>query len=268
MKKTFLFLFFFSTLFSNQVCEYLDSSDKIHKYILQTIHANPISNGNSSVALEIITKKRRGGKTKSSIHMVNHKEKRRVVFIEGDNKGRCIVGQGEKKYKCGDCSLTSNTLCREMKEKQTTTKILGTNIDMTDFDTSRMVDYTSSCHPVKRRKNYVQIESINTGKKRKYDKIVSYYEFKRELPVARHYFEKGVLKKVYNFFPREYKKIDGKWMATVVRVRSVEHKEKNYQFETVVKIKRDSKYKYMLFDDITKDKKINSVPVEELFVIK
>jgi hypothetical protein len=247
-------------------CANLDTNEKVHKYIIDTMQLNPITKDNSSMSLEIKTKQKRT-RTAKDIHMIRNGENKRIFFTSGEFYPKCLISKGDKNYRCGECTYSTNSFCREQKDERSGTKVAGTNIDLDDFDISHIKDYTSKCSPIRRRRNYIQIESINTGEKRKYNKIVSIFEIKRNLPIVRNFYEGKTLKKVYRFFPKDYKKVNNQWMATVMRVRSVNGKERKYEFETIVKIKRNSKYKYLFYDKIEKDTLLEGASVDSLFKV-
>ena len=79
-----------------------------------------------------------------------------------------------------------------------------------------------------------------------------------------NFFAEKVLRKVYRFFPKYYAKVGGKWISTVMRVRTTQGKEKKFIFETLTHIqKKNGKLK--LYLDFSADPDLKNVHPESLF---
>ena len=114
-------------------------------------------------------------------------------------------------------------------------------------------EYKNHCEALKGVKTHVKIISIKKSGDFKYDRIEAVYEKKREIAVFANYFSEGALRKVYRYFPKHYRQIDGEWMSMVSRVRTVAGNEKKFSFETLLIIQRRGKKTYQLYLDPKKD---------------
>jgi hypothetical protein len=108
----------------------------------------------------------------------------------------------------------------------------------------------------------INVESGEKGKA--YDKVQSYYDKKKEVPIMVNFFAEKVLRKVYRFFPKYYAKVGGKWISTVMRVRTTQGNEKKFIFETLTHIQK-KKGKLKLYLDFSADPDLKNVHPESLF---
>jgi len=243
-------------------CKDLNSDAKIRAFVSKTYKSHPLLRENISSTLDIKTKDGKDSKNQT-VHMVRLADKKRSYFLKGENNPKCSVKKGDRDFLCNECTYTSNTLCRSYKGDDSTTKIQGTNIDTNDFKLLESHDFTNKCFPVKKNKKYVKIVSKKVSGNAAYNKIVSFYDVTKKISVTTNYFADGVLRKVYRFFPKYYKKIKNEWVSTVSRVRTVAGSEKKYSFETLINIKKDGKKNYLLYlspkDDPKVSKRVNTL---------
>ena len=237
-------------------CKDLDTDEKIRAFVKKTYKSHPLLRENISSTLDIKTK---DGATKKSqtVHMVRLGDKKRSYFLKGENTPKCSIKKANRDFLCNECTYTSNTLCRSYKGDDSSTKIQGTNIDTNDFKLLESPDFTNKCFPVKKSSKYVKILSKKVAGNSAYDKIISFYDISKKISVTTNYFSDGVLRKVYRFFPKYYKKIKNEWVSTVSRIRTVAGSEKKYSFETLVNIKKTKKNRYLLYLTPKDDPKVN-----------
>ena len=124
-----------------------------------------------------------------------------------------------------------------------------------------------SCSKLKNPK-FFKIETLikndSAENEQRYDKVLSYYDKKKGVPIMMNFFAEKVLRKVYRFFPKYYVKVDGQWFSTVMRVRTTLGKEKKFIFETLTHVdKKNGKLK--LYLDLSDDPESKNVPPESLF---
>ena len=78
------------------------------------------------------------------------------------------------------------------------------------------------------------------------------------------FFAEKVLRKVYRFFPKYYAKVGGKWISTVMRVRTTQGNEKKFIFETLTHIQKQNG-KLKLYLDFSADPDLKNVHPDSLF---
>ena len=237
-------------------CKELNTDQKIRAFVKKTYEAHPLLRENTSSTLSIKTNEK-NTKKKQTVHSVRLKENKRSFFIKGENAPKCSVKKGDRDFICSECTYTSNTLCRSYKGDESSTKIKGTNIDTNDFKLLESTDYTNSCHKTK-KKGYIKIISKKVAGNSVYDKIISYYDVTKNVSVKTDYFSEGVLRKVYQFFPKYYMQIKGEWVSTVSRIRTVNGNLKNFSFETLINVNKDKKGKHLLYLTPKEDPKVSS----------
>lgn len=240
LSATFLMLWSVQTA-SAIDCSSLKTNKQIVAFIKKTKESNPLIREVLSAHIEMRTNDK-GTKKKEKVHSLRQGEKKRVVYLQGKNAPMCMVSKGEKKdFKCSECSLFSNSQCRSFKNTSKGTTIQGTNIDTEDLELPEKPEFSNVCKNMPGRDAYFIIESIKKSGDAKYDKILTYYEKKREIALTANYYAEGALRKVYRYFPKYYVQVDGEWMSMVTRVRTVAGSEKKYSFETMVIIEKSGK---------------------------
>lgn len=244
-----------STMFAS-VCKDLNTDAKIRNFVSDTYKSHPLLRENISTTLDIKTNDK-GTKKKQTVHTVRLKENKRSYFIKGEHAPKCSVTKSDRDFICSECTYTSNTLCRSFKGDDSSTKLTGTNIDTNDFKLLDSPDYVSSCQAVKKKANYVKITSKRIAGNSPYTKIVSYYDLSKKISIKSNYYADGILKKIYQFFPKYFSKVKGQWLAMVSRVRTVNGDAKKFSFETLISVKKSANKDYLLFLSPTEDTKVS-----------
>ena len=245
-------------------CKDLDTNEKIKAFAKKSKESNPLQRENASGFLEIRTNGQ-GRKKKEMVHSLRMKEKRRIVFTKGQNAPICIVSSGKREFKCNECTLLTNSQCRSYKSSEKTTTIRGTNIDTEDFTLVQGDNFDSKCINIPKSPKYFKLLSAKQGGDSAYDKIESFYDKKKEIPIMMKFYAKGVLRKVYRFFPKYYIQLKGQWLSTVTRVRTTQGSEKNFTFETMVLVPKDKNKKYQLHLDPAMDPTLKKANIGMLF---
>ena len=253
-------------------CAELSSDAKIKAFIRKSNNSNPMFRDNTSVMLDLspcegadCQNKRKRARLKETVYSVKMKERNRVFFVRGPNAMQCMVERGKRQFWCSRCGWSSNEQCRSYKVSEASTVVRGTNIDRSDMEQILDNNHKSKCFNLKKQPKFLKIVTEKTGGDSPYDKIISFYQKKKKYVVTVNLFSKKILRKVYRFFPKYHVKIDGNWIATVVRVRTTQGKEKSYLFETLVSVNRDQDGKYMLYTELKKDPRLSSANVNFLF---
>jgi hypothetical protein len=267
MRNNLLISLFLCGLFSGQIlaadCNDLNDVDKIRDFVNRAKIANPLLRPNLSSLFEIKT--REGDERhKSLMHLLKKEGQQRLFFVQGDHAPACVIKQKTRETWCNRCETLSSTDCRVMKSDESVSRIRGTNIDLEDFDLLVDEHYQTLCEPVKGKDKFLKITLTQAGGKSPYDKIISYYDKQREVPITINLFSNQILKKVYRFFPKYMILLDGQWISAVARVRSVTGKEKNFSFETLVYVKKDGD-DYQLYLRPEKDPILKGTPIDMLF---
>ena len=177
-----------------------------------------------------------------------------------------LSSEADDSFVCSSCGVVSNESCRSFPSDGSTI-FPGTNIDSSDFAFTAGDTKDIKCSKLKNPK-FFKIETlinVESGEKGKvYDKVQSYYDKKKEVPIMVNFFAEKVLRKVYRFFPKYYAKVGGKWISTVMRVRTTQGNEKKFIFETLTHIqKKNGKLK--LYLDFSADPDLKNVHPESLF---
>ena len=253
----------FSGLLEAADCNDLNSGEKIRDFVNRAKIANPLLRHNLSSLFEIKT--REGEEThKSLMHLLKKDGQQRLFFVQGDHAPACVVKQHTREIWCNRCETLSSSECRVMKSDESTSRIRGTNIDLHDFDLLADKQYQTVCEPVVGKDKFLKITLTQTGGNSPYDKIISYYDKQREVPITINLFANQVLRKVYRFFPKYMISLDGQWISAVARVRSVAGKEKNFSFETLVYVKKDGD-DYQLYLRPEEDPILQGTPIDMWF---
>ncbi len=248
-------------------CKELDTDQKIKAFVKRAKESNPLNRENVSTRLEMTTKEK-GHKKTELVHSLRLKDKKRTVFLKGKNAPICAISLGKRDFKCNECTLLTNSQCRSFKSSEKSTTIRGTNIDTNDFQILENKDFTSVCHEIPKKPNYLKIVSSKVSGDSGYDQIVSFYDKKREVPVITNYSVQKVLRKVYRFFPKYYIQLKGRWVSTVTRVRTTKGSEKKYTFETLIKVMKTKNKKYQIYLDPKNDPALKSANMQLIFNTK
>ena len=279
IKKKLLFLssvvFFFG--FQNNVsavsCKDLNTKGKILKFLKKSNQSSPLLQKNISVTLHMdacegkeCKSKRKRATKKETLHIIKLEKKRRIFALKGPNSPRCVIQRGERRFVCSSCEVVSNENCRSFPSDGSTI-FPGTNIDTADFTLTAGEKNEMSCSKLKNPK-YFKIETLikndSAENEQTYDKVLSFYDKEKGVPIMMHYFADKVLRKVYRFFPKYYVKVGGQWFSSVMRVRTTLGKEKKFIFETLTNVdKKNGKLK--LYLDLSDDPELKNVPPESLF---
>jgi len=254
-------------------CKDLDTQEKINNFINKSYLSSPLLQKNVSFTLIIDVcegkgcrfKKKRDAE-KETLKILKLKNKRRIFAEKGPNAPRCVIQRGGRRFVCSSCGVVSNENCRSFPSDGSTI-FPGTNIDTADFDLTTDFAKKISCSKLKNPK-YFKIEAIikkDSGEKEEnYDRVVSYYDKKKEVPIMMNLYADKVLRKVYRFFPKYYVKVGGKWFSSVMRVRTTLGSEKKFVFETLTHVDK-KKGKLKLYLNISDDPDLRNVPPESLF---
>jgi len=249
-------------------CKDLNTTAKVQKFLGKAMQSNPLLRAKVSAKVEVSPCEGKTCKSKKlrksfaeTLHLVRSGKNARLYFVKGDHAPGCLVRRGQRRFLCSSCRSGSNESCRSFTSSDSTTWP-GTNIDTSDFSLLQNDISSAKCQPLKNKKQFLMIESLRSAKP--YDRILSYYDKKKEVPITVNFFNKGVLRKVYRFFPKYYVKVKGQWFSTVMRVRTTKGREKAYLFETLLHIPR-SKGRPQLYLNPKKDPALRVVSLDSLF---
>lgn len=268
-----LIFFGFQNNASAVSCKDLNTKDKINNFLNKSNQSSPLLQKNISVTLildacdgkECKSKNKRAVQ-KETLHIIKFDNKRRIYAEKGPNAPRCVIQRGGRRFVCSSCGVISNESCRSFPSDGSSI-FPGTNIDTADFTLTAGTENEMSCSKLKNPKFFkietlIKNDSVENGQT--YDKVISYYDKEKGVPIMMNFFADKVLRKVYRFFPKYYVKVDGQWFSTVMRVRTTLGKEKKFIFETLTNVdKKNGKLK--LYLDISDDPELKNVPPESLF---
>jgi hypothetical protein len=255
-------------------CKHLSDNRAIIEFVKKTKSSNPLLRKNISVLIETspcegeLCRKEnfhKRHKKKEIIHVARFGEKKRLKFVKGENAPQCFVKLEEKEYKCDSCEQHINYNCRSYVSTDGSTRFTGTNIDSKDMDLLTDERHQSTCLELPKAPGYIKIVTSTNPSNSGYDKIETYYEKNRKIPILVNFFANGRLFKVYRFFISYYFLIDGEWYATYIRVRSTLGKEKHFEFETIVRVLKGSNGEFHLFVDPENDPLVNRGRRDDLF---
>jgi len=211
------------------------------------------------------SKKKRAAE-KETLRIIKLENKRRIFAEKGPNAPRCIIQRGGRRFVCSSCGVISNENCRSFPSDGSTI-FPGTNIDSADFDLTSDLAAKMSCSKLKNPK-FFKIEAIiknNSGENdENYDKVISFYDKEKEVPIMMNFYADKVLRKVYRFFPKYYVKVGKQWFSSVMRVRTTLGSEKKFVFETLTHVHK-KKGKLKLYLNLSDDPDLKNVPPESLF---
>ena len=273
MKKTLKHAFLLSIIIMSSGptwavdCKELDTNEKIKAFVKKSQDSNPLRRENVSTRFDMRTNEK-GKKKKELIHSLRMIDRKRSFFMKGKNAPQCFITLEERDYRCARCGALTNSECRSFKSSENSNAIRGTNIDLGDFDLITDDDHESVCNNVKNNKKVIKLTTNRISGDSPYEKIISYYVKDKEVPITMNYFADGVLRKVYRFFPKYYIQVKGEWIAAVTRVRTTAGKEKKYSFETIIKIKKNKKKKYLIFLDPPEDPSLKKANFETIFNVQ
>ena len=269
-----LFIFYgFQNSASAVSCKELNTPEKIKAFLSKSNQSSPLLQKNVSFTLILdacegkeCKSKMKRALQKETLRIIKFENKRRIFAEKGPNAPRCVIQRGGRHFVCSSCGVVSNENCRSFPSDGSTI-FPGTNIDTADFTLNSRTGNEMSCSKLKNPKFFkietlINVESGESGNS--YDRVLSYYDKEKGVPIMMNFFADKVLRKVYRFFPKYYVKVDGQWFSTVMRVRTTLGKEKKFIFETLTNVyKKNGKLK--LYLDLSDDPDIKNVPPESLF---
>ena len=254
-------------------CKELDSPEKIKSFMNESHLSSPFLRKNVSVTVildacegKVCKSKSKREVQKETLRIQRLDKKRRIFAEKGPNAPRCVIQRGARRFVCSSCGAVSNENCRSFPSDESTI-IPGTNIDSADFEFVSGDVKEMKCSKLKNPK-YFKIETLmNTdsgNREKSYDRVLSFFDKEKGVPIITNFFAKKVMRKVYRFFPKYYVKVGGKWFSSVMRVRTTHGSEKKFIFETLIHLDKN-KGKLKLFLDLTDDPGLKNVPPESLF---
>ncbi|MCH8844164.1 MAG: hypothetical protein IID61_14485 [SAR324 cluster bacterium] len=256
-------------------CSELDTAAKTRQFMERARNANPLGRDRLSVYLEMspceeegCSKSQRAKRIAliQNIHLLRVGDKRRAYVMEGPSSGQCVISRDIRDYICSQCDATSNIDCRSIVRDSSSGRIMGTNIDVNDFDMLIDGRSTTKCSDHPQDANFMVLEVLaDKSSESEYDRIVTVFDKKKEVPITINYFAEGVLRKVYRFFPKYYVRIGDEWIATILRVRSTRGSEKQYVFETQMRVLKSNKGVPRLFVDPSRDPQLKGYDISSLF---
>ena len=273
---TLLVIFFFVFLKDIVLavsCKELDSPEKIKSFMNESHLSSPFLRKNVSVTVildscegKVCKSKSKREAQKETLHIQRLDNKRRIFAEKGPNAPGCVIQRGARRFVCSSCGAVSNENCRSFPSDESTI-FPGTNIDSADFEFVSRDVKKMNCSKLKNPK-YFKIETlINTDagdSEKSYDRVLSFFDKEKGVPIMANFFAEKVLRKVYRFFPKYYVKVGGKWFSSVMRVRTTRGSEKKFIFETLIHVDKN-KGKLKLYLDLTEDPVLKNVPPESLF---
>lgn len=268
-----LIVFGFQNSASAVSCKDLNTKDKINNFLNNSNKSSPLLQKNISVTLILdacdgkqCKSKNKRSAQKETLHIIKLDNKRRIYAEKGPNAPRCVIQRGGRRFVCSSCGVVSNESCRSFPSDGSTI-FPGTNIDTADFTLTAGTENEMSCSKLKNPKFFkietlIKNDSAENGQS--YDRVMSYYDKEKGVPIMMNFFADKVLRKVYRFFPKYYVKVDGQWFSTVMRVRTTLGKEKKFIFETLTNVDKKNE-KLKLYLNISDDPELKNVPPESLF---
>jgi len=254
-------------------CKELDSPEKIKSFMNESHLSSPFLQKNVSVTVildacegKVCKSKSKREAQKETLHILRLDNKRRIFAQKGPNAPTCVIQRGARRFVCSSCGAVSNENCRSFPSDESTI-FPGTNIDSADFGFVSGDVKEMKCSKLKNPK-YFKIETLinnNSGDTEKsYDRVLSFFDKEKGVPIMANFFAEKVLRKVYRFFPKYYVKVEGKWFSSVMRVRTTRGNEKKFIFETLINVDKN-KGKLKLYLDLNDDPVLKNVPPESLF---
>jgi len=271
---TFIFIFvMLNDIVLAVSCKELDSPEKIKSFMNESHLSSPFLQKNVSVTVildacegKVCKSKSKREAQKETLHILRLDNKRRIFAEKGPNAPTCVIQRGARRFVCSSCGAVSNENCRSFPSDESTI-FPGTNIDSADFGFVSGDVKEMKCSKLKNPK-YFKIETLiknNSGDTEKsYDRVLSFFDKEKGVPIMANFFAEKVLRKVYRFFPKYYVKVEGKWFSSVMRVRTTRGNEKKFIFETLINVDKN-KGKLKLYLDLNDDPVLKNVPPESLF---
>ena len=274
----YILTFIFISVLLNDIvfavsCKELDSPEKIKSFMNESHLSSPFLQKNVSVTVildacegKVCKSKSKREAQKETLHILRLDNKRRIYAQKGPNAPTCVIQRGARRFVCSSCGAVSNESCRSFPSDESTI-FPGTNIDTADFGFVSGDVKEMKCSKLKNPK-YFKIETLinnNSGDTEKsYDRVLSFFDKEKGVPIMANFFAEKVLRKVYRFFPKYYVKVEGKWFSSVMRVRTTRGNEKKFIFETLINVDKN-KGKLKLYLDLNDDPVLKNVPPESLF---
>ena len=274
----YILTFIFISVLLNDIvfavsCKELDSPEKIKSFMNESHLSSPFLQKNVSVTVildacegKVCKSKSKREAQKETLHILRLDNKRRIFAQKGPNAPTCVIQRGARRFVCSSCGAVSNENCRSFPSDESTI-FPGTNIDTADFGFVSGDVKEMKCSKLKNPK-YFKIETLinnNSGDTEKsYDRVLSFFDKEKGVPIMANFFAEKVLRKVYRFFPKYYVKVEGKWFSSVMRVRTTRGNEKKFIFETLINVDKN-KGKLKLYLDLNDDPVLKNVPPESLF---
>ena len=255
-------------------CAQLDTPAKIREFIRGGQEVTPLWQGRVSAHLEVspcegavcdTSQRDKRISLIKRVHFMRDGANRRAFVKSGPLAPQCIISRGERDSLCARCDDTTNRNCSSVVREQTSTRVLDTNIDLGDWDLLTAEDYRVTCRQHPEKADLLIIRSETSDAKRTYQEIETNFDKVREVPLRVAMFSSGVLRKVYRFFPKYIVQVDGRWVATIMRVRTTQGSEKDYVFETQISILPGPDQKPMIYHDPTKDPLLKGYNLNQLF---
>ena len=227
IQKSYFYIltFIFISVLLNDIvfavsCKELDSPEKIKSFMNESHLSSPFLQKNVSVTVildacegKVCKSKSKREAQKETLHIQRLDNKRRIFAEKGPNAPTCIIQRGARRFVCSSCGAVSNENCRSFPSDESTI-FPGTNIDSADFDFVSGDVKEMKCSKLKNPK-YFKIETLinnNSGVTEKsYDRVLSFFDKEKGVPIMANFFAEKVLRKVYRFFPKYYVKVEGKW---------------------------------------------------------
>ena len=274
----YILTFIFISVLLNDIvfavsCKELDSPEKIKSFMNESHLSSPFLRKNVSVTVildacegKVCKSKSKRESQKETLRIQRLDNKRRIFAEKGPNAPTCVIQRGARRFVCSSCGAVSNENCRSFPSDESTI-FPGTNIDTADFGFVSGDVKEMKCSKLKNPK-YFKIETLinnNSGDAEKsYDRVLSFFDKEKGVPIMANFFAEKVLRKVYRFFPKYYVKVEGKWFSSVMRVRTTRGNEKKFIFETLINVEKN-KGKLKLYLDLNDDPVLKNVPPESLF---
>lgn len=256
-------------------CSDLDTDAKTRQFMARAQKANPLGREHLSVYLEMspceeegCSKSQRAKRVAliQNVHLLRMEDKRRAYVIEGPRSGQCVISRDIRDYICSQCDATSNIDCRSIVRDSSSGRIMGTNIDVNDFDALTDGGSSTKCSDHPKDSKFMVVEILaGENSESEYERIVTVFDKKKEVPITINYYAEGVMRKVYRFFPKYYVRIGDQWIATIIRVRTTRGSEKQYVFETQMRVLQNKKGVPLLFLDPSRDPKLKGYDIPSLF---
>jgi len=260
-----------SFVYASVSCADLDTNEKIQTFIQKSQSTTPLLRNNISVMIalspcegKVCRSKKTRRRHREEVHFVRMGSNQRFFFKKGPSAPQCLIRRGSREFGCTQCDTESNESCRSFPSSDSKT-LRGSNIDGSDFEQLVDSNHESRCVPLKKNPKFLKIITVRKEGDSPYDRIVSFFDRKKEVPITMNYFSKKVLRKVYRFFPKYYVQLDGQWFSTVMRVRTTQGSEKKYKFETLVNVLKKNK-QYLIYPDLTQDPSLKNITPDSLFI--